>query len=153
MVNEPLREGPVAADAAYCTSPLPLPVDPAVMVSHEVLLDAVQLQPALVVTATLPVAAAAGTEPLSGEIANEHPGVWEMVIVWPATTALPERDGPVVAAAANVTVPAPVPLDRPWMVIHESLDVALHSHSGFAAMLTVTVPPPAPTDVVVGCTP
>ena len=113
MVNEPLRAGPVAADALYCTSPLPLPLDPAVMVSHEALLDAVQLQPALVVTATLPVVAAAGTDAFSGEIANEHPGVWEMVIVWPATTALPDREGPVVAAAANVTVPLPVPLDRP----------------------------------------
>ena len=153
MVIVPLRAGPVAADALYCTSPLPLPLDPDEMVSHDALLDAVQLQPALVVTVTLPVAAAAGTEALSGEIANEHPGVWEMLIVWPATTALPERDGPVVAAAANVTLPAPVPLERPWMVIHESLDVALHSHSAFAAMLTVTVPPAAPTDVLVGCTP
>jgi len=58
----------------------------------------------------------------------------------------------VVAAAANVTVPAPVPLDRPWIVIHESLDVALHSHSGFDAMLTVTVPPLAPMEVLVGWT-
>jgi hypothetical protein len=38
------------------------------------------------------------------------------------------------------------------MVIQGSFDVALHSHSGFEAMLTVTVPPPAPTDVVVGWT-
>src|SRR5918994_2044081 len=69
MVNEPLRAGPVAAGALYCTSPLPLPPDPAVMVSHEVLLDAVQLQPAPVVTATLPVVAPAGTFAFSGEIA------------------------------------------------------------------------------------
>ena len=122
------------------------------MVSQEALLDAVQLQPVAVDTVTLPVAADAGTEALSGEIVNEHPGVWEIVIVWPATTALPERDGPVVAAATNVTVPAPVPLDRPWMVIHESFDVALHSHSGFEAMLTVTVPPPAPTEELAGWT-
>ena len=57
-----------------------------------------------------------------------------------------------VAAATNVTVPAPVPLDRPWMLSHEAFDAALHSHSGFEAMLTVTVPPPAPTELVVGWT-
>jgi hypothetical protein len=79
-VNVPLRAGPVAAPALYCTSPLPLPLDPDVMVSHEALLDAVQPQPALVVTDTLPVAADAGTDALSGEIANEQPGVWEMVM-------------------------------------------------------------------------
>ena len=111
-VNVPLRAVRVAADALYCTSPLPLP-DPEVMVSHVALLDAVHPQPAPLVTATLPVAAADGTDTLSGEIANEHPGVWEMVIVWPATTALPERDGPVVAATANVTLPVPAPLARP----------------------------------------
>src|SRR5215207_5837313 len=39
------------------------------------------------------------------------------------------------------------------MVSHKTLDVALHSHSASAVMLTVTVPPAAPTDVLVGCTP
>ena len=81
MVSVPLRAGPVAADALYWTSPLPLPLDPDAMVSHEALLDAVQLHPVPAETETLPVAAAAGTVALSGEMVNEQPGVWEIVIV------------------------------------------------------------------------
>ena len=151
-VSVPLRAGPVAAVALYWTSPLPLPEDPEVMVSHDELLDADQAQPEPAVTVILPVAAPEDTEAFSGEIAKVHPGVCEIVTVWPATTARPDRVGPVVAAAARVTVPEPVPLDRPWIVIHGSLDDALHSQSWFAEMLTTTVPPPAPTEVVVGWT-
>jgi hypothetical protein len=75
MVSVPLRAGPVAAVALYCTSPFPLPLDPELIVSHWVLLEAVQLQPAPAVTATLPVDAAGGADALSGAIANVHPCV------------------------------------------------------------------------------
>jgi hypothetical protein len=60
---------------------LPLPLDPEVMVSQEALLEAVQAQPVPVETDTLPVVADAGAAALSGEIVDEHPDVWEIVIV------------------------------------------------------------------------
>ena len=54
MVKVPLRAAPVFADACQLTVPLPLPLLPEVIVSQLVaLLDAVQAQPAVVVTVTL----------------------------------------------------------------------------------------------------
>ena len=47
--------------------PLPLPVAPLVTVSHGALLVAVQLQPAVVATENVPVAASAATEMLAGD--------------------------------------------------------------------------------------
>ena len=54
------------------TLPFPLPVDPAVIVIHETLLCAVQLQPAEAVTADDPVLAPATTESVVGVIEYEQ---------------------------------------------------------------------------------
>jgi hypothetical protein len=57
IVSEPvLAELPVFAATVYEMLPLPVPVAPAPMVIHELLLAAVQLHPALAVTTTLPLA-------------------------------------------------------------------------------------------------
>jgi hypothetical protein len=58
-VRVPVRaELPVLAATEYPTVPLPLPLDPLVIVSQDVLLlTAVQAQPVPAVTATVPVAA------------------------------------------------------------------------------------------------
>jgi hypothetical protein len=61
MVSVPERSGPVFADAVKPTEPLPEPFDPDVIVSHGALLLAVQLQPLLDVTLTLPLPPAPGT--------------------------------------------------------------------------------------------
>jgi hypothetical protein len=61
------------ADTVNVTEPLPLPVDPDAMAIHETLAAAVQLQPALVETATgVPAPAAALTDWLVGLIENEQ---------------------------------------------------------------------------------
>ena len=54
---------------------------------------------------------------------------------------VPVRAGPVVAAAANVTVPAPLPLAPDVMVIHGALLDAVQAHPAAALTLTVPVPP------------
>jgi hypothetical protein len=50
---------PVFETAEYATAPLPCPLEPLVILSHEALEEAVQEQPAVPVTATVPVAPAA----------------------------------------------------------------------------------------------
>jgi len=80
MVIVPLRAGPVVAAAAYCTSPLPLPLVPEAKVSHGALLDAVHAQPAPALTATFPVDAVDGAFADSGVIENAHPGDCVMVM-------------------------------------------------------------------------
>jgi len=54
MVTVPLRAVPVLVDTPYCTAPLPVPDAPDVIVMNAALLVAVQEQPAVVVTATVP---------------------------------------------------------------------------------------------------
>ena len=56
--------------------PLPLPVLPEAMVSHDALLDAVQAQPLPALTVTFPVDAAEDAVADSGVIENAHPGDW-----------------------------------------------------------------------------
>jgi hypothetical protein len=51
MVRMPVRAAPVLAAAAKVTDPLPLPLVPDVMVSHNALLAAAQGHPAPAVTA------------------------------------------------------------------------------------------------------
>ena len=52
MVSVPLRCAPVFAAAVYETLPLPVPLAPFVIESHDALLVAVQAQPAAAVTVT-----------------------------------------------------------------------------------------------------
>jgi hypothetical protein len=74
------------------TEPLPEPVAPAVTVIHVALLTAVQEHPVVVVTVVDPLAPAAGTDWLEGEIENVHPTpACVTVNVWPAIVAMPVR--------------------------------------------------------------
>ena len=71
MVSVPVREVPaVFAATEYVVDPVPLPVDPAVIVSHAALLVDVHAQPVAAVTATVPVELVAPTlaevEPMVG---------------------------------------------------------------------------------------
>ena len=113
------------------------------MVSQAALLDAVQLQPLPVDTDTLPAAADAATEALSGEIVNEHPGDWEIVTGWPATTALPERDGPVVAATVTNTEADPLP-DAGESESHDTLLDAVQGQDAGAVIAMAVVVPDGP---------
>jgi hypothetical protein len=64
----PLRALPVLAATLKPTEPLPLPLAPEVIVSHDALLLAFHAHPAVVVTATLPLDALSGTFWLVGAI-------------------------------------------------------------------------------------
>jgi len=57
---------------------------------------------------------------------------------------LPVRAGPVVAAIVTVTVPVPLPDDRPCTAIQLSFDAADQSHSLLEATLNDRVPPDEP---------
>jgi hypothetical protein len=56
IVNVPPRAAPVFAAALIDTLPLPVPLAPAVIESHDALLVAVHVHPAAAVTVTGPVA-------------------------------------------------------------------------------------------------
>jgi len=57
-----------------------------------------------------------------------------------------------VAATDSVTVPSPLPDDRPCRAIQSSLEVADQSHSRFVETVIASVPPADPIGAVVGCT-
>ena len=74
------------------TEPLPEPVAPAVTVIQVALLTAVQVHPAIVVTAVEPLDPAAGTDRVEGEIENEQEAApWVTVNVCPPMVAVPVR--------------------------------------------------------------
>ena len=74
------------------TEPFPLPVAPAVMVSHASLLTAVQAQPVDVVTATVPVPAAAVGLADAGEMVGVHGApAWVIVKVLPPIVSVAVR--------------------------------------------------------------
>jgi hypothetical protein len=127
------------------TVPLPEPLAPEVTEIHETLLLAVQVQPAPAVTDTVPLPPDAGTDCVSGAIANEQPLPWVTVTVWPATVSVPDRFGPVAAATANVTVPDPLPLAPEVIVIHGCALEAVHAQPAPPLTFTVRVPPEAST--------
>jgi hypothetical protein len=68
IVIVPLRAAPAFAATLYPTEPFPVPVAPAVTVSHGALLTAVQAHPAPDVTVTVPAYAFASTFWLGGAI-------------------------------------------------------------------------------------
>jgi len=91
----------VVLDAAVNpTLPEPEPLAPLVIVTQEALLVAVQLHPVAVVTITVPLPPAAGSDWLVGEIVIEQAGAaWVTVNVLPPTVSVPVRGvGPVFAA-------------------------------------------------------
>ena len=78
---------------------MPLPLPPEVIVIQDAVLAAVHVQPAVVVTPTLPAPPLAGAEALVGEIVNEQGAAWVTVKVFPATVTVPVREVvPVLAA-------------------------------------------------------
>lgn len=75
IVRVPVRAIPVLADTFNLTVPFPLPLAPAVMLSHVALLVAVHAHPVDADTPTLiPVAPAAGTDWLVGLMVIVHVG-------------------------------------------------------------------------------
>lgn len=145
IVTVPERPGPFVPEIVRLTVPLPEPLAPDVTVIHETLLLAVQAQPVPAVTETLPLPPEAGTDCVSGAIANEQPLPCVTATVWPATISVPDRLGPAAAATENVTVPDPLPLEPDVIVIHGCALEAVQAHPAPPATFTVRLPPEAST--------
>src|SRR4029453_8175053 len=76
------------------------------------------------------------------------------VTVCPAIVIVPVRlrGRPVYGATEKVTVPFPLPLSPPVMVIQEALLWAVHGHPVPAVTITLPVPPSLPKSIRVGGT-
>jgi len=155
MVSVPVRAAPVFAVTVKPTDPLPVPVSPEVIVSHEgLLLVAVQVQPADVDTAMgVPVPPAAPIDCLSGAIMDVH-GVdapsCATVKACPAIVSVPVRAAPVFAATVKPTDPLPVPVSPEVIVSHDALLVAVHPQLAVVETVTLPVDVPASTERVTG---
>jgi hypothetical protein len=154
-VKVPVRgEVDVFAAMLKATVPLPMPLEPAVIVSQEALLVAVQLQPGVLVTVAAPDPAAAAGLSEVGATLNVHGAApWFTVTVWPATVRVPVR-GSVAAFAAMVkaTVPLPLPLAPEVIVSQESLLVAVQLQPAIVVTVAALDPPVAAGFTVVGDT-
>lgn len=144
----------VLAATEYEIVPLPLPLDPAVTISHEgASLDAVHAQPAGAVMDVDPVDPAEGLDALTGVNENVHPSAaCVTVYVWFAIVSVPWRDcTPVFAEAAKVTVPLPLPL-APALTLNQdvALLTAVHVQPAAAVTLADPLPPNAATEPLCG---
>lgn len=73
-----------------------------------------------------------------------QPGDCVTVKTCPAIVAVPVRAGPFVAATATVTLPIPDPVVVP-IEIQSALLAAVHGQPADDVIMTVCVPPDAPT--------
>ena len=126
---------------------MPLPLAPLLIVSHDALLVAVQLQPVPAVIPTVPAPPDELKFEVVGEIVNVHGApAWVTVKVCPPIVIVPVRDVvPVLAATLYATVPLPLPVAPLVIVIHDALLVAVQLQ--LAPLVTPTVPVVAADDV------
>jgi hypothetical protein len=144
----PVRALPLLAATVKVTVPLPVAEAPPVIVIQELDVVAVHAHPPAAETATEdPLPAVAGTDCDVGLIDVAHDPGCVTVKVCPAIVRLPVRTLPVLAVAANVTAPLPVPLVPCVMLSQESVVDAVHAQPG--AMLTaIDGPAPPAADTV-----
>lgn len=148
IVIVPVRAAPVFAAAVNATVPLPVPDDdPLLTVNHGAFATAVHAHVgADAVTATDPEPPVSATFCDAGAIVNVHGGAGgadcDTVNVCPAIVIVPLRAAPVLAAAANATVPLPVP-DAPLVTVsHDALAAAVHAHMASDAVIATDPEPP-----------
>jgi hypothetical protein len=141
MMAVPLRGAPAFTSMERRTVSLPLPIAPATTAIQGTLLVAVHVHPpgALTVTSTVPPAA--GTFCCVGLMVELQLSAWLTVNAFPAIVSVPERAGPVFAAAAKVTDPLPEPLPPDVIVSQGALLAAVQPHPLGAATLTLLLPP------------
>jgi hypothetical protein len=137
-------------DALYWKEPFPVPVAPCVTVSHELLDAAVQVNAGFVeVTCIVPLEDEAGALTLLGvTVIVPVMTCWVMVNTWAVPPGdvmemVPLRLAFVVLAAADqVTDPAPIPAAPAVIVIHDWFDAAVHwSDKSVVDTLTAPVSP------------
>lgn len=139
----PVRTAPELAVAVKVTVPLLFPLAPLVIVIQESLLTAVQTQPALEVTLTVPLPAPTPKLALGGASEYEQPLAWLIVKVRPPAVIVPVRAIPLFGAAENVIVPLPLPEPPPLTVIQEALLTAVQAQPFAELMAKLPVPPSA----------
>jgi hypothetical protein len=88
----PVRTSPVFGSTANATGPAPEPDLPEVMRIQRELVEAVQAQPELLLTANIPLPPEEGYDPLDGLSAYAQTPAWLTVNVNPATEMVPLRD-------------------------------------------------------------
>ncbi len=140
----------VFAATLKLTVPLAEPLAPPVTVTQLAPLVAVHAQPDVVVTAAVPVPAAAPNARLVGEMLNVQPApACVTVKLRPAMVSVADRlVVAVLAATLNVTVPLVEPLDPPVTVTQLAPLVAVQGQPVIA--VTATLPdPPAPAKACV----
>jgi hypothetical protein len=149
IVNVPVRAAPLLAATLNVTLPFPEPEPPAVTVIQGTFDAAVHAHALPAVTVTVPVPPAGAVASLAGLMAYVHAAGASgcaMASVWPATTTVPLRAPPVFGRTVKLTLPLPVPLDAPAMVIQSARLVAVHLQAlALASIVTVRVPPVAET--------
>ena len=133
------------------TVPLPFPLVPDVMVTHVTLLAAVHAQLGPALTETVLEVVFAGTASVSGDTENVHVigGPAEACVtvkVSLATFNVPVRAAPALEATSKLTVPVPVPLVPPVILIQLAVLVAVQGHPPGVVTLNSPVPPPAGRD-------
>jgi len=136
-----VRAAPLFGWIETCTLPPPVP-DPGLTDIHGVLVDADHPHPAVAVTATVEVVAAADGATWVGAIANAQLSPCETAKTCPAIVRLPDRAGPLFAAAVNATVPLPLPLAPDVIDSQPALLVAVQAHPLPAVTFTDPFPPP-----------
>jgi hypothetical protein len=110
MLSVPVRtDVAVFAVAAKLTVPFPLPGVPPVIDSHDAALVAVQAQPALALTPTAPVAAAA---PTAADVADNPAGPHGGPVKVFDSALVDEPPGPTAVTRASYTVPESSGVDR-----------------------------------------
>jgi hypothetical protein len=108
------------------------------------LLAALQPHPLPAVTVTLPLPPEEGIDCESGEMANVQPSPCVIVTIWLAMVTVPVRVGPV-GSTVMTTDPLPAPLAAE-SAIQLTLLLAIHGQPAAAVMVSVCVPPEAPTE-------
>jgi hypothetical protein len=145
MVTVPVRDGPLLASMRNATAPLPLPWAPDAIVIHDALLVAVHVQPFDADTATLAVTELELIVWASGaSVTRQVAASCITRMRLSLTTISPSRiEGVGFGAARNATLPLPWPEVGEISVTQLGWLETVHSHSGWAAIAMVPVPPPA----------
>ena len=75
---------------------------------------------------------------------------WLTVMVWPEMVTVPVRAAPVLAMTEKVSEPLPDPLDGLVSAMNASLLIDTQLQTLLVVIVIVELPPPAPTDTLVG---
>ena len=148
MATVPVRSAvELLAATLTVTVSFPVPVAPAVTVSHEVEVDAVHVQPFEAVTPTVLVSPGVSTVRLAGLMAYVHPAADCAMYRLPAIVSVPLRPWvAVLAVAAKRTAAVPVAGIVDVIVSQLAFDVAVHPHVAPALTVIELVDAADPSD-------